>query len=142
MVGMQELMDAMAVATRATRSEYHLTLGLLIDWIGHDTHDKSVPVLFDHSNLSPGPLHSYRGYYDDLSFVPKTDFISAESLLAVCVAALGTTFTGWKGGEFLMDASTPLWQANSGEEGSPIVDIRTLEGEKIILITKMNQFRF
>ena len=65
-----------------------------------------------------GELESYRGYYCDLAFEPSGDLESVESLLARCRAAMGREFTGYKGGEFLMGAPTPLWIAPYGVAGA------------------------
>lgn len=58
--------------------------------------------------------HSYRGYYDQLAFEPVRD-ISIGDMLIACRAALGTTFEGWKGGEYRMDESTDCWISRHGE---------------------------
>src|SRR5690242_3575186 len=58
--------------------------------------------------------HSYRGYYDQLAFEPASN-VSVASLLAAARSALGKTFTGYKGGEYLMGSETPCWIAKYGE---------------------------
>jgi hypothetical protein len=45
--------------------------------------------------------------------------------LATLNDAVGKRFTGYKGGEYIMDADTPLWVANNGETGgTAVVDVR------------------
>jgi hypothetical protein len=55
--------------------------------------------------------------------------------LKLCEEADGKTFTGYKGGDYHMDRSTPVWVANHNESGSTaIVDIRD-GGWRTILVT-------
>jgi hypothetical protein len=71
-----------------------------------------------------GDLHSYRGYYVDLAFDTNTSYDkSAEQLLKECKAAVGATYTGWKGGEFTMSKITPLFVASEGNTGLRLMDI-------------------
>lgn len=55
-----------------------------------------------------GRAHSYRGYYDQLSFEPM-EGVTAAQALAEAQAAVGRTFTGYKGGEYTMDEHTDCW---------------------------------
>lgn len=49
-------------------------------------------------------------------------------------------FTGWKGGEFTMDESTPVWVANAGNSGNTgIIDVVD-DGWRIILMTAYCEF--
>ncbi len=56
---------------------------------------------------------SYRGYYDELAFEPQDD-VSFGEMLAHAKAAMGATFTGYKGGEYTMESYTPCWIAEYG----------------------------
>lgn len=79
-----------------------------------------------------GKLDSYRGYYSDLAFEPTEDKRKVEELLEVCQAAMGQVFTGYKGGDFVMGALTPLWIAGYGCCGDKLMSINidgTLETE-------------
>lgn len=67
-----------------------------------------------------GDAHSYRGYYEDLAFSPKSD-TTVGAMLAVAQGALDRTFTGYKGGEFKMTERTDCWLAEYGDLGIPIV---------------------
>lgn len=51
--------------------------------------------------------HSYRGYYDQLAFEPAPN-VRVADLLAEARFALNRAFTGYKGGEFVMRANTPV----------------------------------
>jgi len=63
-----------------------------------------------------GDPHSYRGYYEQLAFEPKEN-VTVASMLADAKSALGRTFCGYKGGDYVMDEWTSVWIANYGESG-------------------------
>jgi hypothetical protein len=63
--------------------------------------------------------HSYRGYYDQLAFEPKEN-VEVREMLACAKKALGTTYEGWKGGEFKMEEYTDVWIAEQGRCGDQI----------------------
>jgi hypothetical protein len=57
--------------------------------------------------------HSYRGDYYDLAFEPAQN-VTVASMLEAARTALGTTYQGWKGGDFTMDADTWCWLSEQG----------------------------
>ncbi|MFE4658132.1 hypothetical protein ACFRFJ_15785 [Streptomyces hydrogenans] len=69
--------------------------------------------------------HSYRGYYHELAFEPATD-ITVGSMLADARSALGTTYTGWKGGTFTMQGYTDCWLAQEGSAGGETLGLLLL----------------
>ena len=89
-----------------------MTLGELIEFL--EKRDPSKVVSFGF--WSP---HSYRGYYEQLAFEPITDTTVGEMLKAARMA-LGSTFSGWKGGEYTMHDCTECWIANAGNCGEPL----------------------
>lgn len=78
----------------------------LIEWLEKQPPELRVPHGF-------GSPMSYRGYYDELAFEPKDD-VSFGEMLTHAKAALGATFTGYKGGEYTMEGYTPCWIAEYG----------------------------
>lgn len=58
--------------------------------------------------------HSYRGYYEDLAFETRDEPQSAGEMLKVALSALGTTYQGWKGGDFKMTEHTTVWLSEEG----------------------------
>ncbi len=90
----------------------HLTLGQVITELETHHPAKAVPLGFD----SP---HSYRGYYDQLAFELARD-ITVGQMLAAAKFALGTTFQGWKGGDYTMSEHTPCWLAIEGNTGESL----------------------
>ena len=73
-----------------------------------------------------GDLHSYRGYYSDLAFDVGTAVDKPViQLLEECREAIGSTYEGWKGGDFTMTKSTPLFVAYEGSCGLRLMGIVT-----------------
>jgi hypothetical protein len=60
--------------------------------------------------------HSFRGIYTDLAFEPRRD-IAIGDMLTAARSALGTTYEGYKGGEYTMREHADCWIANHGEGG-------------------------
>jgi hypothetical protein len=63
--------------------------------------------------------HSYRGYYEELAFSPVED-TTVGAMLDAARSALGNTYEGYKGGEFIMDGSTTCYLAYYSEIGEEI----------------------
>jgi hypothetical protein len=87
--------------------------------------ERAAPVAdveYDFCYLAPTTLASYRGYYDHLALGwtqhgPAPYWPKVFELLAILKAADGATFKGWKGGQYRMRATTPVWVANRGHAG-------------------------
>ena len=91
-------------------------------------------VTFDFEYAYPTGLSSWRGSYDEIalnfSFVgygldgySKVEGFNHEEptvreFLAMLKAAIGKTYTGWKGGDFVMGENTRVWVANDGNVGN------------------------
>jgi hypothetical protein len=107
---------------RRLRSESHLTLGRLISYLE-----------FSEPNLAVANLHnphSYRGYYTDLAFEWGSGYTFAKYLLHNCKHLLGQHFEGYRGGSYRMGMQTPLWIANYGDCGHPLM---SLDGRNVSL---------
>ncbi|MDD5543867.1 MAG: hypothetical protein PHX83_11895 [Acidobacteriia bacterium] len=116
MFDMQALVDGMSAQWQRERSKTQLTLGLLIAAL------ESMPPESRVANLCAP--HSYRGYYCDLAFELTDGTRAASELLAECKGAMGKVFTGYKGGDFVMGALTPLWVSKYGEsEGVRLISV-------------------
>jgi hypothetical protein len=57
--------------------------------------------------------HSYRGDYMDLAFEPTAN-VTVGEMLADARSALGSTYQGWKGGDYTMGKYTDCWLATEG----------------------------
>ena len=106
MLDMQALFDGVSARRQRERAATQLTLGALIAALEKMPADARVANLRD-----PG---SYRGYYSDLYFKRSDGTRPAAELLAECKDAMGQVFTGYKGGDYVMGALTPLWVASYG----------------------------
>jgi hypothetical protein len=133
----QAAINAMNAADQKLRSGYHLTLG---DAVQHlESMDSLTPVEFD-DGLLPSieeGVRSYRGYYSDLA-IDSEAFgapVTAGELAIMLRSAIGETFYGYKGGEYIMTESTPLWRASYGCCGLAITGLE-IQGGKAVLATK------
>jgi hypothetical protein len=101
-----------------------MTLGNLIDILERKEPDK--PVMFDFVHFRPKGIHSFRGYYYQLAIGYTTDEdMTVGKLLQMLKDADGKTFTGYKGGEYIMDRKTRVWVANRHESGTTgIINVR------------------
>lgn len=104
---LQMLVDGMnAQAQKARADGDGLTLGEFITLL--EARDPNAEV------VGLGGLMSYRGYYCDLAFEPVEKPRTVADLLRECRAAVGATFMGYKGGDFRMGKTTPLWVSEYG----------------------------
>jgi hypothetical protein len=97
----------------------------------------SAPTTSDNVSGYPTGLSSWRGSYAELalnfSFVgygmpgyiktdgPDLKELTVTEFLAILKSAIGKTYTGWKGGDFVMGKNTPIWVANDGNSGNTAV---------------------
>lgn len=123
-----------------------MTLGALIERLERIEAREGgagLPVYFDFARFRPsGVLESYRGYYTDLAlgYTEELDeYFPLGVILSRLRAAIGQTFQGWKGGDYLMGARTRMWASNPGEaSGSEIVGIRDDEW-RVVLVTEQEE---
>ena len=90
----------------------NVTLGELIEFLANLDQN----LFFKRGFRYP---HSYRGYYEDLAFEPAK-FSQVREMLAQANGAMGKTFTGYKGGEYVMDKNTATWIAEHGSSGEAL----------------------
>ncbi len=114
---LQEIINNAMVAGRAKSmlTSLQLTLGELILKL-EAIDDKTLPVIFDGKKHYPTGVDSWRGSYCELAIEYSTTscHMSVKGLLKILKNTVGKTFTGYKGGEFLMGKTTPIWVANYG----------------------------
>lgn len=93
-----------------------LTLGELIAELER-LPEKAV-IELDFGGAVPTTLDSYRGYYDQLALGYTGEYGATTptvgSLLAELKSAVGKTFQGWKGGDYVMTEKTNIFIANPG----------------------------
>lgn len=78
--------------------------------------------------------HSYRGYYEHLAF-EITDDICIGNMLRYAKEALGNTYEGWKGGDYIMNGYTDVYLSNVGETGEEL-------GEMLLQCMLNNKIEF
>lgn len=135
MTDFQALFNTISTAARDTRKNYHMTIDKLCEVVAA-LPDSTIPVVFDYgTDLSVQGVNSYRGYYEDLALEPGEQRCTAGQLRVLLKQAHGAEFTGYKGGDFVMEGDTPLWTASYGNTGRAIIDAKVIDG-RLVLITK------
>lgn len=119
-MNMQALIDGLSAQWQRERAETQMTLGKMIAAL------EAMPKGAELANLNSA--HSYRGYYSDLAFERDEGTRPAADLLAECKAAMGQVFCGYKGGDFVMGALTPVWLASYGCCGQKLMALHA-DGE-------------
>lgn len=104
---------------KALTFETHLSLGGLIARLEQEDPTRVLPIGF-------AEPHSYRGYYYELAFELRRN-ITVADVLADARSALGTTFEGYKGGEYTMGEHTTCWIASYGETSDNVIGPLLLE---------------
>lgn len=96
-----------------------MKLGDLIDTLTF--FDPTMPVRFDCAEKI-GSFASWRGDYAQLTLTPSSNWDMRKpalhtvgDLLDAAKAADGATFHGYKGGDYMMGRTTPLWADEWGE---------------------------
>lgn len=78
--------------------------------------------------LAPIELGSYRGYYEDLAIgvgPARSAPWNVGDLVAALEESIGSTITGYKGGEYEVTVGTRVWISNYGESsGSRVTGVR------------------
>jgi hypothetical protein len=102
-----------------------------------DGRTQTREVWFDFGSMRPAHLASYRGYYDHLAlgFASEGAPLTVTDLLARLKATVGETFSGWKGGEYRMTESTPVWVANRGEATQTSIVGLCVEEWRVTILT-------
>lgn len=114
----QALVDGMSAQWMKQRAETQMTLGKLIAALSAMPPDAQIAAIQN--------AHSYRGYYSDLAFeLPQSqsDKLTVAEVLQMCRDCMGQVFEGYKGGDFVMGANTPLWIADYGCCGSKLIGV-------------------
>lgn len=97
----------------------NLGLGDLIARLEREDPARVLPIGF-------ADPHSYRGYYEQLAFEPRRN-IAIGDMLEAARSALGTTYEGYKGGEYTMADWTTCWIAHEGSTSDNMIGPLLLE---------------
>ncbi|MCE0510879.1 hypothetical protein LVJ59_17670 [Microbacterium sp. KKR3/1] len=78
---------------------------------------------------------SYRGYYDQLAIKPG-ESATAATLASTLTASIGSTFYGYKGGEYAMSRGTAVWVSGYGEAtGWAVTGVIETDAFVILIVT-------
>lgn len=64
---------------------------------------------------------SYRGIYCEVAFEPA-EYLTTWQINEQVVSAIGSTYMGYKGGEFYMDVDAPVWIAPYSHTGTALFE--------------------
>ena len=106
-----------------------MLLGELVNAV-HAIPDADAVVTIDGVH-TPKHVQSYRGYYNELAieYEDNPSGIRAEALLDLLAGAIGSTHQGYKGGDYTMHRSTPVWVSHySTCEGRAVVGVANVAG--------------
>jgi hypothetical protein len=77
-------------------------------------------------------VDSYRGYYSDLALEPVRGATNVRAIRQALESAIGETYQGYKGGDYTMGPTTPLWVANYGTTGAMVTGVIERDGTVIL----------
>lgn len=81
--------------------------------------EENCHVKYNFPDQYPTWFRSYRGYYDQIALGHSSfDYdtpVTRDILLERTIASIGMTLTGYKGGQYVMTADTPIWVANASD---------------------------
>lgn len=122
---LQAMINGMNAAWQKERQKTQMTLGAFIKALEYLHPERKI--------VGVGEPMSYRGYYVDLAFEPTTELRTVAHVLASARSAMGKVFEGYKGGDFMMGESTPLWSATYGSCGLKILSLN-IETDPISIV--------
>jgi hypothetical protein len=106
-----------------------LTLGKLIKAL-ESIPEQSNPVVLANTEYNVTGFCSWRGSYCEISieYEKNNKKVTTKQFLEMCKRAVGRKFSGYKGGQYTMGKTTPVWIANYGHVGSLSIDLCGLVG--------------
>lgn len=140
---LQEMIDNASDAMRAKRMKTSPQLTVVEITLKLEGVEKQdADVVFDFEYAHPTNLESWRGSYAELAFgfEFEGDRPTVKKVLENLRGCIGKTYTGYKGGDFVMGKATPVWVANYGNSGNTaVVGVRD-EGYEVILETRYCEY--
>lgn len=101
--------------------------------------DPDLPVVFD-NGAHPDSFASYRGYYDQITLTQGKSPKRVRDVLRAAQKAVGATFQGYKGGDYVMDEDTPLWASDYGDTGLALVGVARDNGHVKIITADISDY--
>ena len=119
----QAAFDAIMKPHRDERGRDTMSLGEIIATLRKAKPEAWVQT-YPIEDLKLTTIASWRGIYEHLAigYELGDGGMKVGPLLAECEAAVGNTFTGYKGGDYVAALDTPVWLANWGRSPSSTID--------------------
>ena len=141
-MNLQEVLNNAVAAQREEelKNSPQLTLGEIICKL--EALEPETSVVFDFANVVPISLDSWRGSYDELAieYGPSSSALRVDAFLEMLREAIGKTFIGYKGGDFVMGRRTPVWVSHYGEgERRAVIDVKN-DGYRIVIVTEILEY--
>ncbi len=97
--------------------------------------------------LAPAYYTSYRGFYSCPALVPQERLVAGLPdvgwLQKLTEDTVGETFAGWKGGDYEMEASKPVFVAVEGDATNVgILDVVVSDGRAILVTYNVEEYVF
>lgn len=92
-------------------------------------------IIYDFAYFLPTHLMSWRGSYCELAigYSDKEPGKTVNEFLKDLKEAIGKIYSGYKGGDYMMGKTTPIWVANYGEScETAIVNIK--DGQYMVIL--------
>lgn len=149
---LQKVLDNAVQVQRAEvmKTSVQLVLGELILKM-EGVKNKALPCYFDVDDYYPIAVNSWRGSYCELAIEygkgeNKGERVQTVSeILGLLKETVGAIFIGYKGGDYMMGKTTPVWVANYGNSGgfreleTAIIDVQEKD-DKVVIITKSMEY--
>ena len=88
-----------------------------------------------------GAVGSYRGFYDHVALSTGAEVGTVRDAVKAVSRAIGATFYGYKGGEYLMTEETPVWVSEYGEASERYVTgVMALPGGQFAVVTGKDEW--
>lgn len=120
---MQAAFNAIMKPHRDAVGRATMTLGAIIEVLRRAKPEAWLAT-YPVEGLKLTTLESWRGIYEHLAigYELSDDGVKVGNLLSEFESAVGKTFTGYKGGNYVMGLDTPVWLANYGKGSSSTID--------------------
>lgn len=131
----------------ARADEQTMTLGELLDVLSGFEPDRRVVYAGESfEGEQPSSIDSWRGIYADLALShepprARGPVATVDSLLEVLRDAVGSTFTGWKGGDYTMTERTPVWVDNPGDWSEVGISGVNLDADQECVVLRLRSYR-
>lgn len=120
-----------------------VTLGKLLDLLMMVPGGLPIKLQWGDEHLvNVGDIDSYRGYYSDLAIEPGyPEEREVADVYDMLNAAIGSTFEGYKGGDFVMHADTPVWVSLYGNtSGIGVTGVVATNRLAVITTARIEQY--